>query len=235
MHYIIPCFLSPITPTASPQILTPPATPEQAAAPQLPEIVPNESITTSTSSLVDVDSQSVRTVPSDFLEQDIQTETQASRREHESNLEHLAHEKAAKAKRRAQATDNWLTNKIAALSDTQATGIVYANLAAVVGAAAVLGFKGWNLHERGALSWKMVGVGAAVVGAVGVVEGVFSRWVTSYLESFRCLKSRVANLFFFAPQVLHQGSRLQEGLDGFVPITDANGQSLQLWWRRRLQ
>lgn len=169
IHFLIPCGLSPQ--------LTPPVSTHQAAAPPVPQIVPNESVTTSTSSLVDVDSQSVRTVPSDFLEQDIQTETQAARREREQTLEDKAHDKAAKAKRKARETDNWLTDKIAALSDTQATGIVYANLAAVAGLATVLGYKGWNLHERGSLSWKMLGVGAAVVGAVGVVEGVFSRYV----------------------------------------------------------
>lgn len=125
-----------------------------------------------------MDSQSVRTVPSDFMEQSIQTDTQADRIEREEELQHLADKakiKKDKAKKKAAEADNWLLSKIAALSDTQATGIVYANLAAVVGLSAVLGYKAWGLHERGALRWAHAGVGAAVVGAVGVVEGVFAR------------------------------------------------------------
>lgn len=152
--------------------------PLQAAAPQLPEIEPKESQTTSTGSLIDVDTQSVRTVPSDFMEQSIQTDTQADRIERDDELRRLADKakaKKEKAKKKAVEADNWLLSKIAALSDTQATGIVYANLAAVVGLSTILGYKAWGMHERGALRWSHVGVGAAVVGAVGVVEGVFAR------------------------------------------------------------
>lgn len=150
----------------------------QAAAPQVPELEQNESQTTSTGSLIDVDTQSVRTVPSDFMEQSIQTDTQAERIEREDELQNLADKakaKKEKAKRKAAEADNWLLSKIAALSDNQASGIVYANLAAVVGLGAVLGYKAWGLHDRGSLRWSHVGVGAAIVGAVGVVEGVFSR------------------------------------------------------------
>lgn len=148
----------------------------QAAAPQQPEIIPNESATASTGSLIDVDTQSVRTVPSDFMDQPVQTETQAARLEREEAVEK---ERAAAAERKAKAkakrADNWLSSKIASLSDGQASGIVYANLAAVVGLSAVVGYKAWGMHERGALTWKTVGIGAAVVGVIGIVEGVFSR------------------------------------------------------------
>lgn len=161
----------------------------QAAAPQMPEIEPNESQTISTESLIDVDAPSVRSVPSDFMEQSIQTDTQSDRINREAELRDLAEQaekKAAelkasakvkkdKAKAKAHQADNWLVSKIASLSEGQASGIVFANLAAVVGLSAVLGYKAWGLHERNALSWKHAGIGAAVVGAVGVVESVFSR------------------------------------------------------------
>ncbi|PSS00681.1 hypothetical protein BD289DRAFT_19072 [Coniella lustricola] len=153
--------------------------PEEAAAPQPPQIIPNESATASTSSLIDVDSQSVRTVPSDFLEQDVQTNTQQERIEREAEAAELR-EKAAvkkeKAKAKAHEADNWLASKIASLSDNQATAVVFANLAAVVGVSAVLGVKGWRLHERGALSWTNLGVGAAILGTVGLVQGGVSRY-----------------------------------------------------------
>ncbi|KAK2613154.1 hypothetical protein N8I77_000081 [Diaporthe amygdali] len=159
----------------------PKQSPEDAAAPQPPQIIPNESVTTSTSSLVDVDSQSVRTVPSDFLEQEVQTDTQAARLERERD-EQTAREKARQkkeaAKKRAARADNWLLSRLAALSDGQSKGLVAANLAAVVGLGAVLGYKAWGLHERGQFTWKTAGLGAGIVAVVGAVEGVFGRYFT---------------------------------------------------------
>lgn len=164
--------------------------PLQAAAPQPQEIIPNESATSeSTGSLIDVDSGSVRTVPSDFLEQDVQTETQAERIRHEEELKETAKaakEKLArnkeKAKAKARRADGAIVDKIAALSDEQATGLVYTNVALVAALGGFLGYKGLNLHQRGLFSWKYAGVGAAVVGAVGLFESGFYRYVsTSFL------------------------------------------------------
>lgn len=172
--------------------------PLQAAAPPQPEIVPSES-TASTGSLIDVDTQSVRTVPSDFMDQPVQTETQAARLDREAALEKeravAAERKAKAAANKARRADNWLAAKIAALSDGQASAVVYANLAAVVGLSAVAGYKAWALHERGALTWKTAGIGAAVVGAVGLVEGVFSRYIfRSFLPRFPLCLSRKLTL-----------------------------------------
>lgn len=134
----------------------------------------------STGSLVDVDSQSVRTVPSDFMEQDIQTETQAARLQQEEDAAAAtAREKARrekeKAKSKAKKADNWLSTRIASLTEGQSAGIVTANLAAVVGLGAVLGYKAWGLHERGQFSWKTAGVGAGIVVTVGVIESVLGQ------------------------------------------------------------
>ncbi|CAI0655632.1 unnamed protein product, partial [Colletotrichum noveboracense] len=84
----------------------PKQTPEEAAAPQPPEVAVTDSAA-STSSLVDVDMPSVHTVPNDFLEQEIQTETQADRRDREEKARaeaDLAKKKAASKARRA---DSW--------------------------------------------------------------------------------------------------------------------------------
>lgn len=159
----------------------PKQSPEEAAAPQPPQIIPNESVTTSTSSLVDVDSQSVRTVPSDFMEQEVQTDTQQARVEREREAESArekARQKKEAAKKRAARADNWLLSRISALSDGQANALVGANVAVVVGLSAVLGYKALGLHERGQLSWKTAGIGAGIVGVVGVVESVFARFFT---------------------------------------------------------
>ncbi|KAG8157972.1 hypothetical protein KVR01_012244 [Diaporthe batatas] len=169
----------------------PKQTPEEAAAPQPPQIIPDESVTTSTSSLVDVDSQSVRTVPSDFMEQSIQTDTQAARieREEQAKEEASAREKARQkkeaARKKAARADGWLLSKVAELSEGQAKGLAAANVALVVGLGAVLGYKAWGLHERGQFSWRTAGIGAGIVGVVGVVEGVFGRYFTKARGSKR--------------------------------------------------
>ncbi|KAL1869365.1 hypothetical protein Daus18300_005577 [Diaporthe australafricana] len=181
--------IHPFTSTSHPTVATyadiaasgPKQSPEDAAAPQPPEIIPNESATASTSSLVDVDSQSVRTVPSDFMEQSIQTDTQAARVEREQREETArdkARQKKEAAKKKAARADNWLLSRIAALTEGQSTALVTANFAAVVGLSAVLSYKAWGLHERGQFSWKTAGIGAGIVGVVGFVEGVFARYFT---------------------------------------------------------
>jgi hypothetical protein len=133
----------------------------------------------STGSLVDVDYPSVRTVPSDFLEQDIQTETQAARIDRESDAKHAAEKARAEAelaKKKAAAkvrkVDSWLTRQFSQLSDGSASALVLANLAAVVGLSAFLGYRAWGLYERGKLTWQSVGLGLGIVGLVGLGEGV---------------------------------------------------------------
>ncbi|KAJ4260416.1 hypothetical protein NW762_007155 [Fusarium torreyae] len=152
----------------------PKQTPEEAAAPQPPQVISDESA--STASLVDVDLPSVHTVPNDFLEQDVQTETQAARLEREDEAREEKRKRdaaAAKAKR----TDNWLIQQFSRLSDGSATGLVIANLATVVGLSAYLGYKGWGLYEKGKLDWKAVGIGAGILASVSAAEGVVGRYL----------------------------------------------------------
>lgn len=148
----------------------------QAAAPQPPQIVTSTSA--STSSLVDVDTPSVRTVPSDFGEQEVQTDTQAARLEREAE-EAAARARAEadlakkKARNKARKADTWLTKKFEELSDGSSGALVAANLIGLVGLSGWLGFKAWGLYDNGRLSWKSVGLGLGILGAVGAVEGVF--------------------------------------------------------------
>ncbi|KAF4982204.1 hypothetical protein FZEAL_2088 [Fusarium zealandicum] len=152
---------------------------EDAAAPQPPEVVSTESA--STASLVDVDMPSVHTVSSDFLEQPVQTKTQANRMDRE---EEAREEKATQAKRKrdeaaakARRTDNWLVQQFSRLSDGSATSLVIVNLASVVGLSAYLGYKGWGLYEKGRLDWKTVGIGAGIIASVSAAEGVVGRYL----------------------------------------------------------
>lgn len=187
----------------------------QAAAHPVPEIETTES-TASTVSLIDVDIPSVHTVPSDFKEQAVTTETEAARIAREVEAEAAAAaakaQKAAKAAKdgsaklgasaatkaqevaasgkakakeaaraasaSAQQADQWLTSQFATLETdhpTAAKAAVAGNLVAVVGLGAFLGFRAWGLHEQGRLSWKAASAGLALLGAVGVVEGVFAK------------------------------------------------------------
>ncbi len=124
----------------------------------------------------------MRTVPSDFLEQDVQTDTQAHRieRETESKLKkaqadaNLAKKKAASKARKA---DSWITNHLASLSEDASNALVLTNIAAVIGISGFLGFKAYRLYDVGQLNWRAAGIGAGVLGAVAVFEGVFGRYV----------------------------------------------------------
>ncbi|TPX10288.1 uncharacterized protein E0L32_008693 [Thyridium curvatum] len=152
----------------------PKQTPEEAAAPQPPQIEHEDD---STASLIDVDTQSVRTVPSDFMEQSVQTETQADRIAREEEARTRAREAKDKAAARARRADGWLTRQLAAMSDGAVSALAVANFAAVLGLGSFLGYKAWGLYERGRLGWRSVGLGVGILGAVGVVEGVFGSYI----------------------------------------------------------
>ncbi|KAI1383798.1 glycoside hydrolase superfamily [Hypoxylon trugodes] len=156
----------------------PKQTPAEAAAPQPPEVISSESA--STASLVDVDTPSVRTVPSDFMEQDVKTETQATRQELEDAAEraraeaHLAKKRGAG---RARKADTILTKWFSDLSDGTTTTLAISNLAAIVGLSSYLGYKAWGQYEHGRLGWKSVGIGAGIVAGVGIIEGFLGRYL----------------------------------------------------------
>ncbi|KAF5575435.1 D-serine dehydratase [Fusarium pseudoanthophilum] len=152
----------------------PKQSPEEAAAPQPPQVITDESA--STASLVDVDMPSVHTVPNDFLEQEIKTETQAARveREEEAREEKRKRDEAAA---KAKKADNWLIQQFSRLSDGSATGLVIANFATVVGLGAYLGYKGWGLYEKGRLDWKAVTLGAGILAGVTAAEGAVGRYL----------------------------------------------------------
>ncbi|KAI0403806.1 hypothetical protein F4802DRAFT_598810 [Xylaria palmicola] len=160
--------------------------PEEAAAPQPPQIIPSE--TASTASLIDVDTPSVRTVPSDFLERDVQTETQERRKEREEEAAEAAAAAATRAraeadlakkktKAKARKADSVLTRFFGDLSEGASTAVVVTNLAAVIGVSGYLGYKALGLYERGRLTWKNVGVGAGVALVVGLFEAALGGYL----------------------------------------------------------
>jgi hypothetical protein len=121
----------------------------------------------------------VHTVPSDFREQEVQTDTQAERLEREAKE---AADKARaeadlakkKAKKEARKADNWLTKQFENMSEGAASALVVSNFVAVLGLSGYLGYKAWGLYERGRFGWKHFGIGLGVLSAVGAFEGVFT-------------------------------------------------------------
>jgi uncharacterized membrane protein YdbT with pleckstrin-like domain len=159
----------------------PKQTPEEAAAPRPPSVSVSD-VETSTSSLVDVDTPSVHTVPADFREQEVKTETQAERLEHEAKeAEDRARAEAdlakKKAKRSAHKADNWLTSYFENLSDGAAATLAVSNFVAVLGLSGWLGYKAYGLYERRLFGWKHAGIGLGVLGVVGAFEGVFTTYL----------------------------------------------------------
>ncbi|KAK2606018.1 hypothetical protein QQS21_003536 [Conoideocrella luteorostrata] len=154
----------------------PKQTPEEAAAPQPVEVVNTESA--STASLIDVDVPSVHTVPSDFLEQDVQTDTQAQRLDREAESAKVKAENAKKrTTKKARETDSWIIKQFSSLSDGSAGALAITNLAAIIGVSSYLGYKAWGLYERGNLNWKSAGVGFGILAGVGAVEAVLGRYL----------------------------------------------------------
>ncbi|PHH83090.1 hypothetical protein CDD82_3625 [Ophiocordyceps australis] len=141
---------------------------KEAAAPQPPEIVSTESA--STASLIDVDMPSVHTVASDFLDQDVKTETQAHRREREEAAKEAkaARDAAAKDAAAKRGSGQSLGDRIAALYDSSAGALFLANMVTFVGLSSYFGYKGFGLYQQGRLDWKTAGTGLAILAAVGI-------------------------------------------------------------------
>lgn len=132
-------------------------------APPAPEIEHTDS--PSTASLIDVDTDSVHTVPSDFGSSSIQTDTQKARLERE---EQQAEAKAKEVKaefaekeRAAKAKAKRVAGKIERNSDNP---VFIGNAVAVVALSAGLGFGAYRKYAAGELTWKVVGAWTAVVG-----------------------------------------------------------------------
>jgi hypothetical protein len=136
-------------------------------APPIPEV---EHTDGSEHSLVDVDSEHVSTVPSDFTTQSIQTSTQAERIEREEEDRQRAQsrkEKAQHTKEKAKAKARKVGRIIKMNADNP---VVLGNTVLVVLLTGGLGYVGYTKHRAGQLSWKLVGIGAGIVGAFSAAD-----------------------------------------------------------------
>jgi uncharacterized protein DUF5353 len=132
----------------------------------VPEL--NQSEATSTASLVDVDSPHVSSVPSNFEEQEVKTRTQADRLEREAEDQaRTASAKAKHAKHRATSRAKAGGKKFRENADNP---VVLGNAVLSVALFGGLGYGAYVKYRAGELSWRVVGLGAAVLGAFGVAD-----------------------------------------------------------------
>ncbi|CDM28213.1 unnamed protein product [Penicillium roqueforti FM164] len=162
-HYLPSRTTSCLTPTQPPRA---PSSPPKIRAPPVGGVYHDES--ESTASLIDVDSPHVQTVESDFLEQDVQTTTQAERIEREADEKKREDEEKKKAK----------THKVksSSLCGNTSNPVFIANAAIATLVGAGLGFGAYKQHARGNLSWELVGLSAGAVGIFGTVDYFVSKW-----------------------------------------------------------
>jgi protein required for attachment to host cells len=121
----------------------------------------------SVSSLVDVDSPHISSVPSDYESQSVKTDTQAERMEREEEVKEEARhvkEEAKQAKDRAAAKKDQAKEKIRKNADNP---VVLSNAVGLAVIAGVLGIGAYRKYARGELTGKVVAAWAGVVGLFG--------------------------------------------------------------------
>ncbi|OAT10050.1 hypothetical protein BDBG_05732 [Blastomyces gilchristii SLH14081] len=136
-----------------------------------------------TTSLIDVDSPHVSSVPPTYESQRVKTNTQAERieREHEEKKRREEAETEAKrhaarhSKGKAKATKNKAVAAKSCLARNKSNPVVLGNALLIAVAGAGLGFGAYQKHAQGSLTWRVVGVWSGAVGAVGAVDYFVSK------------------------------------------------------------
>ncbi|KAG9247691.1 hypothetical protein BJ878DRAFT_414325 [Calycina marina] len=148
------------------------STEEKRAAP-VAEVEIAESV--ESRSLIDVDSESVRTVPSNFKEQDIQTETQINRLEQDAKS---SKEKAKEEAKQAAAKSKKEAKKVKSSLEANSENPVFVgNAIAITVLSGALGFGAYKKYASGELTCKVI---AAWTGVVGLFAGA-DYYLSSYL------------------------------------------------------
>ncbi|KAI1431489.1 hypothetical protein GGR50DRAFT_66907 [Xylaria sp. CBS 124048] len=172
----------------------PPQSASEAAAPQPPEIVTSDTV--STTSYIDVDTPSVRAVPADHLDEVVPTEIQEKtekpgkrgrrdKRESTSTGAHAEEENDSSKKKnkkhdaavKARQADSFLTKYFADLGDGPTSVMALVNIGAVLGFGSYLGYKAVDLYKRGQLTWQSIGLGAGAFLGLGLVEAALGNYI----------------------------------------------------------
>lgn len=144
----------------------PKQSPEEARAPAPPQV---EHTDDSVSSLVDVDSPHISSVPSDYESQSIKTDTQAAREEREEEVKR----EAENLKKQAAAKKEAAKDKMRKNADNP---VVISNAVVAAVVAGVLGIGAYRKYTRGELTGKLVAATAGVLGLFGVADYYVSQY-----------------------------------------------------------
>lgn len=129
--------------------------------------------------MVDVDSPHVSSVKSDFEDQAVKTQTEATQKEHEAEDKareygQKASEAASDAKKKATAKGKEAKEKAKAsgkkLQDNQDNPVFVGNAVILVVGAVAIAAGAYQKHKEGKLDWQLAGTVAGVVGVLGVVD-----------------------------------------------------------------
>jgi F0F1-type ATP synthase assembly protein I len=127
-------------------------------APAMPQVEHSDE---SVSSLVDVDSPHISSVPSDYESQSVKTDTQAERQEREREIK----DEAKNLKNKAAAKKESAKDKARKNADNP---VVLANAVGAAVVAGVLGIGAYRKYARGELTGKVVAAWMGVVGLFGL-------------------------------------------------------------------
>ena len=158
-------------------------------APQQVEVTHDDS---SASSMVDVDSPHISSVPSDYEEQSIQTDTQAERerleeeskqaaqqkkeeaREKAKHLKEKAEEKAEKLKKQAGVKKEQAKSEAKkagkSIQENSDNPVFIGNAVTIAAFGGVIGYGAYRKYTAGELTWKIAGLWAGAVGLFGVAD-----------------------------------------------------------------
>jgi len=141
-----------------------------------------------TSSLVDVDSPHIVSVPSDYEEQEVKTETQAARMEREA--EDKARAEAKKAEQKAEEKAQQVKQKAAEkakeakaevkkdarkLDENKDNPVFIGNAILWTVTAAAVGYGAYQKNKEGKLDIQLVGTVAAALGVLGIMDYTASK------------------------------------------------------------
>lgn len=145
---------------------------------------------TASSSLIDVDSPHISSVPSDYDSQSIKTDTQAERIEHEAQDAKIQADKAAQqAKERATKTKNAAKEKAGLagkrVRENADNPVVLGN-ALLVGLGGLgLGWFAYRKYTAGEFNWRLGGILAGAVGLFAAADIYVSRYVSTCLLKYQ--------------------------------------------------
>lgn len=133
-------------------------TAHHSRAPAMPEVEHSDE---SVSSLVDVDSPHISSVPSDYESQSVKTDTQAERQEREQAIK----EEAKNLKDKAAVKKESAKDKARKNADNP---VVLSNAVGLAVVASVLSIGAYRKYARGELTGKVVAAWMGVVGLFGI-------------------------------------------------------------------